>query len=71
MLVTHQLQYLPLADLILVLEGGRLAACGTYSQLTAQGVQFQHFEGMQEPPGAVLALHAEHTCRLSSQHVLY
>ena len=41
-LVTHQTQYLPRADIILVLEAGRLVASGSYAQLTAQGVNLQH-----------------------------
>ena len=40
-LVTHQLQFLPSADLVLVLAGGRIAHAGTYSALTAAGVEFR------------------------------
>ena len=69
MLVTHQLQYLPQADVILVLEGGRLAACGSYHQLTAQGVQFHQFQGMQEGPGAGLAAPAVAACRACLHHM--
>jgi ATP-binding cassette subfamily C (CFTR/MRP) protein 1 len=39
-LVTHQLQHLPLADEVLVLRGGRVAARGPYAALRAAGVDF-------------------------------
>jgi ABC-type multidrug transport system fused ATPase/permease subunit len=37
-LVTHKLDVLPAADLIVVLGNGTVQACGTYEQLRAQGV---------------------------------
>ncbi|CAL8104322.1 unnamed protein product [Orchesella dallaii] len=39
-LVTHQLQYLPQADHILVLQNGKVAAQGTYGELSDAGVDF-------------------------------
>jgi hypothetical protein len=39
-LVTHQLQFLPEADLVIKLEKGRITASGTYAELLAQGVSF-------------------------------
>ena len=42
-LVTHQLQFLPAADLILVLSGGRIQHSGTYADLTRAGVEFRQF----------------------------
>ncbi|PSC76242.1 multidrug resistance-associated 1 isoform X1 [Micractinium conductrix] len=42
-LVTHQLQYLPAADRILVLREGTLAESGTYHELVARGVDFHQF----------------------------
>lgn len=42
LLVTHQLQYLPDCDRILVMEGGRIVHTGTYQQLVAAGVDVQH-----------------------------
>jgi len=39
-LVTHQLQFLPLVDRILVMRGGRVAHDGSYEELTAAGVRF-------------------------------
>lgn len=44
LLVTHQLQYLPAADEILVLDGGEVIERGSYSELTAKGVDFHQFE---------------------------
>ena len=44
MLVTHQLQYLPAADTVLVLRGGRLAEQGSFQELVARGVDFHQFE---------------------------
>lgn len=56
MLVTHQLQYLPAADEVVVLRDGRVAERGTYRQLLARGVDFHQFE--QEVRGVGwLALH--------------
>ena len=38
-LVTHQLQFLPQADLVVKMEHGRIVAAGTYHELVAQGVE--------------------------------
>ena len=43
-LVTHQLQYLPQADIILVLEAGRISARGSYAQLTQQGIDLRSIQ---------------------------
>ncbi|KAL4446696.1 hypothetical protein ABPG77_007940 [Micractinium sp. CCAP 211/92] len=48
-LVTHQLQYLPAADHILVLRDGRLAERGSYDELVARGVDFHQFEVASAP----------------------
>ena len=56
-LVTHQLQFLPSADLILVLAGGRIANAGTYSALTAAGVEFRC---LPVPPPTYTTLSADH-----------
>ena len=50
--VTHQLQYLPRADQVLVLDHGRIVAQGSHAQLVAQGINFHHFEAQS---GADLA----------------
>ncbi len=59
-LVTHQLQHLPLADEVLVLRGGRVAARGPYAALRAAGVDFGEIaraaeggEGGEEKEGGV------------------
>ncbi|KNC48738.1 ABC transporter C family member 1 [Thecamonas trahens ATCC 50062] len=39
-LVTHQLQYLPSADLVVVVDAGSIQHVGTYQDLLAQGVDF-------------------------------
>src|SRR5690606_9446811 len=36
-LVTHQLQYLPYANQIIVLERGKIVECGTYKELLNKG----------------------------------
>jgi hypothetical protein len=41
LLVTHQLQFLPAADLIVVMSGGRITHCGTFAELTRSGVDFR------------------------------
>lgn len=46
--VTHQLQYLPSADMIAVMKKGRIAHLGTYSDLVGQGVNFQELEHHSE-----------------------
>lgn len=43
-LVTHQLQYLAAADLILVMKEGRVIDRGTYGELSSRGVDFHQFE---------------------------
>jgi ABC-type Fe3+/spermidine/putrescine transport system ATPase subunit len=42
-LVTHQLQHLPEADLIIMMEGGRIVHTGTHSELMQRGVKFAQF----------------------------
>ncbi|OXA46434.1 Multidrug resistance-associated protein 4 [Folsomia candida] len=39
-LCTHQLQYLPLSDHVIVLEDGKVLAQGTYQELSDRGVDF-------------------------------
>ncbi|GAM22415.1 hypothetical protein SAMD00019534_055900 [Acytostelium subglobosum LB1] len=39
-LVTHQLQFIPSADHIIVMDGGRIIQ-GTYDELTTQGIDFE------------------------------
>ena len=51
-LVTHQLQYLPSADEVVVLRDGRVAERGTYRQLLARGVDFHQFEQEEEEEAA-------------------
>ncbi|GFR41153.1 hypothetical protein Agub_g1817 [Astrephomene gubernaculifera] len=48
LLVTHQLQYLAAADLVVVVEGGRLQHVGSYSELVARGVDFHQFVKEEE-----------------------
>ena len=43
-LVTHQLQFLPDADLVIKLEKGRIVAAGSYNDLISQGVSFAEFK---------------------------
>jgi ABC-type sulfate/molybdate transport systems ATPase subunit len=44
LLVTHQLQFLPEADVVIKLEKGRLQAFGTYSELLGKGVKFDELD---------------------------
>ncbi len=51
LLVTHQLQYLPDADVVVVMEGGRVQHVGSYQELTARGVDLHNYvqeEGEEE-----------------------
>ena len=43
MLVTHGLQWLPRADVIVVLSGGRVSEMGTYLQLMSHDGPFAQF----------------------------
>jgi len=43
-LVSHQLQFLPHADLIMVMKLGRIVDVGTYEELTQRGIQFSEFD---------------------------
>lgn len=40
-LVTHQLQFLPAADVVVLLAGGRITAAGSYTDLVAAGIEFR------------------------------
>jgi ABC-type sulfate/molybdate transport systems ATPase subunit len=42
-LVTHQLQYLPEADLVVKMDAGRIAHVGTHAELLQQGVTFAEY----------------------------
>ena len=42
-LVTHQLQFLPEADMIVMMEDGSIARSGTHAELLTQGVVFAEF----------------------------
>ncbi|XP_032362004.1 ATP-binding cassette sub-family C member 4 isoform X1 [Etheostoma spectabile] len=56
-LVTHQLQYLQVADQIVVLKEGHMVTKGTYTELQRSGVDFTSLlkeeEEKQPPPGIV------------------
>ncbi|GIL43241.1 hypothetical protein Vafri_1038 [Volvox africanus] len=51
LLVTHQLQYLPSADLVVVMSGGAVQHVGTYDDLVARGVDFHQFVKETEEAG--------------------
>ena len=51
-LVTHQTQFLPLCDLVVIMDGGRVACSGSYAELKAQS----GFDGLKKSgSGADLA----------------
>jgi ABC-type bacteriocin/lantibiotic exporter with double-glycine peptidase domain len=41
-LVTHQLQFLPAADKIVIMAGGRIMQSGSYQELQEAGVEFAY-----------------------------
>ncbi|CAB3386319.1 Hypothetical predicted protein [Cloeon dipterum] len=51
MLVTHQLQYLNQADLIIILKNGNVQAQGTFQQLQESGLDFAKLLAENEEPG--------------------
>ena len=51
-LVTHQLQFIDAADWIIVVEGGRIKAQGTYAQLSASGMVAKSEGGAVIPDAA-------------------
>ena len=53
LLVTHQRQFLPQCDRVLILRGGRLVADGSYAQLRARD-NFAAELGPEEGEGAEL-----------------
>lgn len=50
-LVTHQVQFLPEADLVVVMEGGRIKQQGTYQELVGKGVAFKQIAAEAEAAG--------------------
>ncbi|KAK9823545.1 hypothetical protein WJX72_003616 [[Myrmecia] bisecta] len=47
-LVTHQVQFLPAADLVAVVQQGEIHELGTYQELLARGVDFHEFQAAAE-----------------------
>lgn len=43
-LVTHQLQYLPASDIVVLMKEGKICEMGTYDDLVSQGIDFHDFE---------------------------
>ncbi|EAY72734.1 hypothetical protein OsI_00599 [Oryza sativa Indica Group] len=43
--VTHQIEFLPAADLILVMKGGRIAQAGKYDEILGSGEEFMELVG--------------------------
>lgn len=43
--VTHQIEFLPAADLILVMKGGRIAQAGKYNEILGSGEEFMELVG--------------------------
>uniref|UniRef100_A0A0E0JEP9 MRP-like ABC transporter n=1 Tax=Oryza punctata TaxID=4537 RepID=A0A0E0JEP9_ORYPU len=43
--VTHQIEFLPTADLILVMKGGRIAQAGKYDEILGSGEEFMELVG--------------------------
>ena len=41
LLVSHQVQYAPRCDVVLMMDGGRVVETGTYEQLQAKGIDFR------------------------------
>eukprot|EP00698_Gefionella_okellyi_P004133 TRINITY_DN13869_c0_g1_i1.p1 TRINITY_DN13869_c0_g1~~TRINITY_DN13869_c0_g1_i1.p1 ORF type:complete len:1343 (-),score=367.63 TRINITY_DN13869_c0_g1_i1:24-4052(-) len=49
---THQLQYLPKSDWVIVLEEGKVKHQGTYRELVASGVDFDALAAQEDTPAA-------------------
>ncbi|XP_047061267.1 ABC transporter C family member 3-like [Lolium rigidum] len=52
--VTHQIEFLPAADLILVMKGGRIAQAGKYNEILGSGEELMEMVGAHQ--GALAAL---------------
>ncbi|CAM0879855.1 unnamed protein product [Alopecurus aequalis] len=46
--VTHQIEFLPAADLILVMKGGRIAQAGKYNEILASGDELMELVGAHQ-----------------------
>ncbi|KAH6768082.1 multidrug resistance-associated protein 3 [Perilla frutescens var. frutescens] len=60
--VTHQVEFLPAADLILVMKGGRIKQAGKYYDILKSGSDFMEFVGAHEEALSALdSINAEKT----------
>ena len=57
MLVTHQRQYLPACDRLLVLRQGRVAAAGTFAELSGLGLSELHNPAGVHPVHVICCMH--------------
>jgi hypothetical protein len=49
-MVTHYAHLAPLADRVVLMERGRIFACGSFAELQARGVDMAHFAGADHAP---------------------
>ena len=58
-LVLHQMQWIHHADYVIIMDEGRIADCGSYSELKARGVDFDRYVNKKVEEEAVLDATAE------------
>ncbi|KAK6934571.1 ABC transporter type 1, transmembrane domain [Dillenia turbinata] len=56
--VTHQVEFLPAADLILVMKDGRITQAGKYSEILSSGTDFMELVGAHKQALSVLGFEA-------------
>ncbi|CAA0842483.1 ABC transporter C family member 9 [Striga hermonthica] len=65
--VTHQVEFLPAADLILVMQNGKIAQAGTFEELLKQNIGFEVLVGAHSQ-ALESVLTAESSSRTTSDH---
>jgi len=68
-LATHQIQLLPLADQIVVVDGGKIIASGTFDELSTRGMNLEKYVGRSQAESVERAESAEVSHKASADKV--
>ncbi|CAN6477712.1 unnamed protein product [Victoria cruziana] len=67
--VTHQVEFLPAADLILVMKDGKITQAGTYASILTSGTDFEELVGAHEQAlSAVDAVKSKTELQINEEH---